>query len=122
MTTQQVADRLVELCRQGKNVQAISELYSKDIVSIEMFGDATMPKEMSGIDAINGKTKWWFDNHETHSGEASAPMVAGNHFAVKFKYDVTFKPQNRRMQFEEIAVYEVKEGKVVREQFFYSMG
>lgn len=121
MTTQQVANRLVELCRQGKNEQAIEELYGKDIVSVEPFGDESMPAEMRGIDAIRGKTKWWMENHIVHSGKVSDPIVAGGHFAVAFHYDITAKAKNQRMQIEEIALYEVKNGKIVREQFFYSM-
>lgn len=121
MTTKQVADRLVHLCREGKNMQALDELYGPDIQSTEMFGTPEMPQVMNGIEAIRAKTKWWLDNHEIHSATCGDPIVAGNHFAVTMGLDVTFKPQNRRMQMEEICVYEVSGGKVVKEQFFYSM-
>jgi hypothetical protein len=40
---------------------------------------------------------------------------------VVFKMDVTFKPQSRRFQMEEVAVYKVADGKIVYEEFFYSM-
>lgn len=36
MNTQQVADKLVSFCRQEKNVEAVKELYSHDMVSTEM--------------------------------------------------------------------------------------
>jgi len=49
------------------------------------------------------------------------PLVAGSHFAVKFKLDITFKPEAKRFTMEEIAVYKVANGKVVHEEFFYSM-
>jgi hypothetical protein len=35
--------------------------------------------------------------------------------------DFTFKPQNKRMQMEEVAVYKVADGKIVYEEFFYTM-
>jgi hypothetical protein len=42
-----------------------------------------------------------------------------NRFAVYYNYDVTFKPTGKRNNMEEMALYTVKDGKVVREQFFY---
>ena len=47
--------------------------------------------------------------------------MAGSHFAVTFKMDITFKPAARRFQMEEIALYKVADGKIVYEEFFYSM-
>ena len=38
MTTQEVATRLVGLCREGKFMEAAQELYSPDIVSVEADG------------------------------------------------------------------------------------
>ena len=38
MNTQEVANRLVELCRQGKNEDAINELYADNIISREPAG------------------------------------------------------------------------------------
>jgi hypothetical protein len=40
---------------------------------------------------------------------------------VTFKMDVTFKPQSKRFQMEEIGVYKVKDGKIVYEEFFYAV-
>ena len=34
---------------------------------------------------------------------------------------MTFKPQNKRFQMEEVAVYKVANGKIVYEEFFYTM-
>ncbi len=123
MTTKQVADRLVALCREGKAEEAINELYSDDIVSTEVNGTDSpeMPRQMKGIDAIRGKAKWWFDNHIVHSNSAEGPLVSGDYFSVAFKYDVTHKPNNMRYVIEEIAVYCVKNGTIVDEQFFYLM-
>jgi hypothetical protein len=53
-TTQQVADRLVELCRASNYDAAYSELYHDDIVSIEQ-PDADEPKITRGIQAILAK-------------------------------------------------------------------
>jgi len=50
MTTQDVANRLVALCRVGKNDQAVKELYAPDIVSIEPEGAPNrIVKGLAGI-------------------------------------------------------------------------
>jgi hypothetical protein len=56
---------------------------------------------------------------EMHSGEVSDPIVAGSFFSLIIKNDITFKEQ-RRSKIEEVCVYEVKNEKIVKEQFFYS--
>jgi ketosteroid isomerase-like protein len=120
-TTAAVANELVALCREGKNMDAINKLYSPDIVSIESMGNEQMPAEMKGIEAIRGKNQWWVDSHEVHAATANGPYVGGDQFAVHYIYDVTFKPTSKRMAMKEMALYTVKDGKVVREEFFYHM-
>ncbi|HKC79917.1 MAG TPA: nuclear transport factor 2 family protein, partial [Gemmatimonadaceae bacterium] len=94
-------------------------LYSPDIVSIESMGNEQMPREMKGIDAIRGKNQWWGENNEVHSATVDGPFLGEDKFAVYYNYDVTFKPTGQRTPMEEMALYTVKDGKVVREQFFY---
>jgi ketosteroid isomerase-like protein len=55
---------------------------------------------------------------QVHGGYSSAPVVGGNHFSVAMGMDVTMKGAGR-VKMDEIAVYEVKDGKIVKEQFFY---
>jgi hypothetical protein len=78
-------------------------------------------REMTGMDAVRGKANWWMSEHEVHSAHVEGPLVSPAHFSVRFKYDVTNKPSGRRMMLDELAVYQVKDGKIVREEFFYSM-
>ena len=119
MTTAEVAETLVSLCREGSHMEVIQDLYGDDIVSREMPGN---PNEItSGIKAVFAKSENWFENlAEMHSGTVSDPVVAGNHFTTKMSMDASFK-DGSRVQMDEIAVYEVKDGKIVSEQFFYSM-
>jgi ketosteroid isomerase-like protein len=77
-------------------------------------------REAKGIAAVEAKTAFWIANHEIHSFVVEGPLVAGSHFSVVFKLDITFKPQNRRFQMEEVAVYKVVDGKIVYEEFFYN--
>ncbi|MEO8216590.1 MAG: nuclear transport factor 2 family protein [Acidobacteriota bacterium] len=122
MEPREIGESLVELCRQGKNLEAIDKFYSPDIVSVEAQAAPGMPAEMKGIDAIRGKNKWWIENHEIHSAEAKGPYVLDDRFSVVYNFDVTSKagPQEgNRMQMEEVAVYTVKDGKIAREEFMY---
>ena len=121
MTIQEVADKLVKSCAKGDFETPVSELYSPDIVSVEAGAPPGQSRESKGIAAVKAKGEWWVANHEVHSSKVEGPLVAASHFAVKFALDVTFKPQNRRFNLEEIAVYKVVDGKIVYEEFFYSM-
>ena len=121
MTTQEVANKLVKLCSEGKFDQAAAALYSPDIVSMEAGAPPGGSREAKGIAAVKAKGEWWTANHEVHAVSVEGPLVAGSHFAVTFKLDVTFKPQSRRFTMEEVAVYKVVDGKIVYEEFFYNM-
>lgn len=121
MTTQEVADTLVKLCSVGKFDEAMSALYSPDIVSMEAGAPPGMSRESKGLAAVQAKSEWWTANHEVHSSKVGGPLVAGSHFAVTFKLDITFKPEAKRFTMEEVAVYKVVAGKIVYEEFFYSM-
>jgi hypothetical protein len=119
MSTMEVGKKLVSLCKEGKNLEAIEALYSPEVVSIEAASMPGMPAEMKGLPAIREKNQWWFDNHTVHSGETDGPFPNGDHFCVRFKYDITNKKSNERFQMEEIALYTVKDDKIVREEYFY---
>jgi hypothetical protein len=121
LTTQEVADGLVKLCSQGKFDEATDTFYSPEILSVEAGAPPGQSRESKGIAAVKAKGEWWMANHEIHSAKIEGPLVAGSHFAATFKLDVTFKPQGRRFQMEEIAVYKVVDGQIVYEQFFYNM-
>jgi ketosteroid isomerase-like protein len=121
MTTKEVADTLVKLCSQGKFDEATNTLYSDDIVSMEAGAPPGQSREAKGIAAVKAKGEWWVANHEVHSATVEGPLVAGAHFAVTFKLDVTFKPQSKRFTMEEVAVYKVAGGKIAYEEFFYTM-
>ena len=120
MTTQDIANRLSELCKAGQYEQAQQELYAEDAISIEPVG-APGPQSVKGRDEIIKKGEEFRNSiEELHSADASQPIVAGNHFAITITVDATFKGMGK-MLMEEVCVYEVKDGKVVKEQFFYSV-
>jgi hypothetical protein len=118
MSTQTVATRLAELCRQGKFEAAQKELFAEDAVSIEPRATQDFAKETKGLRAIIEKGhKFESMLEQVHGCTASAPLIAGNSFALALAMDVTMKGRGR-VKLEEVCVYEVKDGKVVSEQFF----
>lgn len=120
--TLEVGKKLVALCKEGKSHEAVESLYDKDIVSVEAMDMPNMPREQKGIGACFAKEKWWNENNTVHGGNVEGPFPNGDKFAVRFTYDITSKQNNQRTKMDEIAVYTVgKNGKIVREEFFYGM-
>jgi ketosteroid isomerase-like protein len=122
MTAQEIGNQLVALCREGKNMEAIETLYADDVVSVEAMAMPEMPAEMKSKAAVAGKNRWWLENHEVHDASCEGPYPHGDRFIVHFKYDVTNKPSDQRMKLDEAGLYTVAGGKIVKEEFFYSMG
>ena len=120
MSVQEVANRLVQLCREGKNVDAINELYDEDIVSHEPKGSPM--KEKIGKDAVLDATNKWFESvKQLHNVHISNPIVAGDFFACAMKIDATYKEHGRNVM-DELCVFEVNDGKIVNDRFFYHTG
>jgi len=118
MNPNQIAQRLAELCRQGKWEQAQKELFSDDAVSIEPHANPAFEKETKGLNAILEKGhKFASMTQELHKVEISEPIVAGNAIAFKLIMDITMKERPKET-WEEICVYQVKDGKIISEQFF----
>ena|SRR5688572_2076442 len=120
MGTNQIANRLVSLCRAGKYEEAQRELYADDAASVEMPAMAGSPMgNVEGLAAILDKGKRWGDTIvEVHGAAVSEPLVAGDWFAVAMSIDATYKDRGR-VPMQEICVYRVRDGKIVHEQFFY---
>ena len=120
-TTMEVANKLVALCKVGKFEEAVSTLLADDVVSVEAAAPPGMQREAKGLAAVKQKGEWWTSNHEVHSFEVTGPWPHDDRFIVGFSFDVTFKPESKRFAMDEAALYTVKDGKIVREEFFYDM-
>src|SRR5689334_20209273 len=116
MTTKEVADRFTELAQTGQWEQIQDELFASNAVSIEPPHSMGM-QSVEGLDAIKQKGKQFGEMlEEMHGGYTTPAVVGGNFFSVAMGMDCTFKGMGR-MKVDEIALYEVKDGKIVREQF-----
>jgi hypothetical protein len=121
MSTMDVAKRYVELVKDHKNEQCLTELFAKDAVSIEAGAPPGQDRAARGLEAIRGKSQWWNDNHVVHRAEVDGPYPHDDRFAVRFTFEVTFKPENRRFTMTEIGLFTVAGEKITKEEFFYSM-
>jgi hypothetical protein len=118
MNTKEIANRLVQLCREGEFEKAQSELFANDAVSIEPHSTPDFTKETKGLKAIRDKAKKWNDMvQETHEMEVSEPIVSDNSFACTMHMHVTMKERGK-MDMMELCVYSTKDGKIIKEEFF----
>ncbi len=118
MTTEKIAYRLVDLCRQGQNALAQVELYDDCIESIE--SQATRYRKVKGIKKVQRKTAMFYEMaQEIHKYELSDPLIVDDHFCFKLSVDVTVRGLGR-VQLEELCVYHVKNSKIVKEEFYYT--
>lgn len=115
MSIQDIANRLVELCKAGDYKTCYQELFSPEIVSIEADGSS-----VKGFDQMAEKGKQWnagiAQMHDTWMGD---PIVSGNWFSLPMGMNMTRTGETVPTKFEEICVYQVQNGKIVKEQFFY---
>jgi len=118
MTTQQVAARFNELAKQEKWFEIQDEFFAENVRSIDppnspYFGYA------EGKASVRKKGEEFVKKIEAfHGATTSEPVVGGNYFAVGREMDITVQ-EFGRIQINEIMMYEVKDGQIVLEQFFY---
>jgi len=121
MTTQEIADRFNQLAQENNWEQIQKELFSDDAESVEpahAMGKGPL-RNAKGREDIKKKGEEFGQTVEAmHGGYSSKPVVSNRYFAVAMGMDVTMKGMGR-MNMDEIAMYEVKDGKIVKEQFFY---
>ncbi len=118
MTTQDIANDLVALCKEGKFAESGEKYWAADVVSVEAGAPGGGDPVSRGINAARAKGEWWANNHEVHSVAVEGPYVNGDQFVVRFTMEVTPKG-GQRMTMDEMAVYTLKGGKIAEERFFY---
>ena len=113
MTTTTIAARLIELCTVGKFLEAQEELYDTDIVSIETDGTRTL-----GAANMHIKEEQFLARIEKMGDiRYSDILAAGSYFSVVLQMEIELKGVGP-ISIREVCVYQVKEGKIVFEQFF----
>lgn len=118
MTTQEIATRLHELCLKGAFETAQNELFATDATSTEKNREGKY-EIVTGLEAIKEKgINFRSLIEEHHGGSQGEVKVIGNNIFLEMGMDVTMKGMGR-MNMNEMCHYEVKDGKIISEQFFY---
>ena len=118
MTTKEIANRLVKLCREGEFETAQKELFADNAISIESEASPAFEKETKGLKNIIEKGhKFTSMTEQVHGITVSEPLIEGNSIAIDLNMDITMKGQ-KRAPMGELCVYKVKDGKIVSEHFF----
>ena len=119
MTNEEIANRLVELCRTSQYDQAYAELFAENAVNIEP--EHTQMPPAVGLAALKQKTEQFRSMiKEMHGGFVSDPLIAGNYFTLTMGVDYT-NQEGARVDMKEVCVYEVQDGKIVKEYGFYDI-
>ncbi|MDJ1492045.1 nuclear transport factor 2 family protein [Cytophagaceae bacterium DM2B3-1] len=118
LTTTEVAARFNELAQQEKWFDIQDELFAENVQSIEP-ATASYLQNAEGKVAVRKKGEDWISRVEAmHSASTTAPLISSKHFAVGRLMDITVRGIGR-IQINEIMLYEVEDGQIVKEQFFY---
>ncbi len=118
MSTQEIALQLTSLLREGKFDQVYDSLFdSEKIRHIEPQSEHF--SNLTGLAAIKEKDAMMGANIEAvQSLEVGEAIISKNHIALPYKISLKLKDGNV-FSLDEIIVYEVENGKIVLEQFFY---
>jgi hypothetical protein len=112
----EVATRVTDLLRAGKTAEVEQDWLAPSIESVEGHGAAMA---WSGKPAVLAKYRAWEADHDILSMGVEGPWVGATGFSLRFKVDATQKSTGQNMKMEEIAVYTVRNGKIVREEFHF---
>ncbi|UCE62932.1 MAG: nuclear transport factor 2 family protein, partial [Nitrospirota bacterium] len=99
----------------GKILETFDAYYADDVVMSENLKDERVGK------AANREYEVKFMNNvqEFHGAKVGRVIVEGDHAAVEWTFDVTFKGGNRVVM-NQVAVQTWKDGKVIREDFYHA--
>lgn len=112
-----IASRLVELTRQRLFLEAQAELFDEKAAGIEPENSGR--PSVSGLDAMQEKEHRFLNAvSEWLKMEVSEPLISKNYFSIKMTVDVMLK-NGQTIVLEEIIVYETKDDKIIKQQFFY---
>ena len=117
MKTREIADDVVALAKGGDLDGIGAKYWSDDVVSRE--GTDGPMARIEGREAVEAKSAWWNGAHEVHDVQTHGPWINGDQFSVRWVMDVTEKQSGNRISMDEIALYTLRDGKIVEEAFFY---
>ena len=118
MTTLEIAEKLYNFCKVGNFDQAQKDLFADNATSIEK-NQTGQWETITGLEALKNKgDAFRADIEEHHGGFLKEPVVYGNNIFMEMGLDATFKGIGR-MEMNEMCHYQVANGKIKSETFYY---
>ena len=115
------AKRLVDLYRRAQYLAPIDELYADDVVSIEAEAPPDGERQAQGKAVVRARHEAWLQRVDIHDAVIEGPYLHGDdRFAVRMRFDVTRRKDERRLILDEVALYQVRDDRIAREEFFYA--
>ncbi len=104
---------LNHMIRQGKALEAFEKFYADDVVMMEN------DQVFEGKELNRKREQEFFGNiKEVHSASIGPTAVSGDTSFCEQSFDTTLL-DGTRMRMEEVAVRTWRDGKVIRERFYY---
>jgi len=121
MSIKEIAAQYVAHVEKGQFVAMLERLYADDAESVESVAMPGEERVVAGLDALRAKSEAFDAIHEFHGQTIEGPWPHGDdRFAVRMSFDLTHLPSGHRRTMDEVAVLTVRDGKIVREEFFYA--
>jgi hypothetical protein len=115
MNIKTIAERLVALCREQKFIEAYRELFGEEAESIDPL--FTLMPPARGLITLIEREKQFLAKAQIYSIDISEPLISRSYFAVKLSMNFIHEDRGE-VNMNELCVYHVKGGKIVRQQFF----
>ncbi|MEO8405103.1 MAG: SRPBCC domain-containing protein [Chitinophagaceae bacterium] len=117
-TVHEVAAQFNKLAKEEKWFEIQDKLFAENVKSIEPSNSPWL-KNAEGKAVVRKKGEDFVQRiEEVHRAYTTEPVVGGNYFAVGREMDMTIHGHGR-IQANQVMLYEVKDGKIILEQFFY---
>lgn len=117
-TTHEVAARFHELAQQEKWFEIQDEFFADNVRSVEPSHSRYLPNAEGKIPVRRKGEEFVARIEGVHRMHTTPPVVGGHFFSVGREMDITVRGLGR-IQINQIMLYEVKNGQIVLEQFFY---
>lgn len=109
-----LAQRIIDVTLTDRDEEILA-LYADDIESSE----AGQPPQV-GLAALRAKYAGWRAMTSATAFEPRRVAVDGNVIVIEWLGRVTLAASGRQVDMQEVAVHEVRNGKIVREAFYYN--
>lgn len=114
-TVPEIAENLIKFMELGENIEAYGQLYAPNVKCIE----ADTSRSRSGRDRLESDMRSFAEAHDFRYTSIQGPIIAGDRFALALCFTAKNRKSGEEFTIREIGVYEVQEGRIVEEQYFY---